>query len=308
MSNITSFLSLRMLQHAASGVIGFGATTSPFNTYAALFNGGTELSGGSYARVLVSTGTTPFNSNINGTCGTSPVFPASFIYNNNDIVFPTATSTWTHDEIRLLTAASGGSETARIQLATPLTTLSGQAVKIPSFTSNSAECLEVKLGNTSPTSPTPHPMFWIGATFAQRLLNTCLGKNATPLTPYTPPSAFYIAFFSDANATTELSAGVNGYARSIWDTSSLIGIVNNTTLVGVPSASCWELTHQDPFTLANAPTTGNWNYQSLAIMDSPTVGAGNLLFATKFASVQTQTAGLPINVNSGDIKLQIPYA
>jgi hypothetical protein len=78
----------------------FGGTnfSAEATWYVALRAGGTELTGGSYARVAVTNNTTNF-----------PNVANNIMVNGTAITFPQATADWTQaDEVALYTTSSGG--------------------------------------------------------------------------------------------------------------------------------------------------------------------------------------------------------
>lgn len=84
--------------------------------YVGLRAGGTELSGGSYARVSVTNNTTNF-----------PTVATNIMVNGVAITFPQATGDWTTaDEVALYVASSGGSPKYTGILDAPVTVLTGQ--------------------------------------------------------------------------------------------------------------------------------------------------------------------------------------
>ena len=96
----------------------FGATnfSSEATWYVGLLSGGTELSGGSYARVAVTNNTTNF-----------PNVAANIMVNGTAITFPQATANWnTADQVGLYTASSGGTLKYKDDLEAPVTVLTGQ--------------------------------------------------------------------------------------------------------------------------------------------------------------------------------------
>lgn len=96
----------------------FGAVnyTPPATWYVGLLSGGTELTGGSYARVAVTNDATSF-----------PTVTTNLIVNGIAIAFPQATSDWaTADEVALFIASSGGSPKYRDSLDNPVTVRTGQ--------------------------------------------------------------------------------------------------------------------------------------------------------------------------------------
>jgi hypothetical protein len=96
----------------------FGATnyTPAATYYIGLRAGGTELSGGSYARVAVTNNTTNF-----------PNVAANIMVNGTAITFPQATADWTTaDEEAIYVASSGGSPRFAGALDYPVTVRTGQ--------------------------------------------------------------------------------------------------------------------------------------------------------------------------------------
>jgi hypothetical protein len=96
----------------------FGGTNySPNGSwYVGLRSGGSELSGGSYARVPITNDTTSF-----------PNVAANVMVNGVAITFPQASADWaTADEVALFSASSGGTPKYTGVLDTPVTVQSGQ--------------------------------------------------------------------------------------------------------------------------------------------------------------------------------------
>jgi hypothetical protein len=96
----------------------FGGTnfSSEATWYVALRAAGTELSGGSYARVSVTNDTTSF-----------PNISTNEMVNGVAITFPQATADWTSaDEVALYTASSGGTARFVGSLDNPVTVRTGQ--------------------------------------------------------------------------------------------------------------------------------------------------------------------------------------
>lgn len=99
MSDMTDYLEDALLDHVLNGV----AYTPPSSIYIGLFTaapsdagGGTEVSGGSYARVQV-------------TAGFSTDDTDTRYSNDSDITFPVATASWgTVTHLGIFDAASGG--------------------------------------------------------------------------------------------------------------------------------------------------------------------------------------------------------
>ena len=96
----------------------FGATNyTPATTYyIGLLSGGTELSGGSYARVSVTNNTTNF-----------PNISTNEMVNGVAIAFPQASADWaTADEVAVFLASSGGTARFRGPLDSTVTVRTGQ--------------------------------------------------------------------------------------------------------------------------------------------------------------------------------------
>jgi len=95
-----------------------GTNYTPTATwYVGLRGAGTELTGGSYARVSVTANSTNFPV-ISGT---------NIIVNGTAITFPQATADWSQaDEVALYTASSGGSPIYTGALDSPVTVKTGQ--------------------------------------------------------------------------------------------------------------------------------------------------------------------------------------
>jgi hypothetical protein len=96
----------------------FGGTnySAEATWYLGLRSGGSELSGGSYARVPVTNDTTSF-----------PNVAANIMVNGVAITFPQASADWaTADEVALFSASSGGTARYTGLLDTPVTVQSGQ--------------------------------------------------------------------------------------------------------------------------------------------------------------------------------------
>lgn len=96
----------------------FGATnyTPAATYYIGLLSGGSELSGGSYARVAVTNNTTNF-----------PNISTNEMINGVAIAFPQATTDWaTADEVAIFLASSGGTARFRGPLDATVTVRTGQ--------------------------------------------------------------------------------------------------------------------------------------------------------------------------------------
>lgn len=108
MSKLSDYLEQKLLDHTYNEV----SFSTPTTTYVALYtadptdaNTGTEVSGGSYARVLV-----------NQSAGGAPEWNMAvvdgigyLVDNQDDITFPTATAAWgTVTHVGILDASSGG--------------------------------------------------------------------------------------------------------------------------------------------------------------------------------------------------------
>lgn len=90
--------------------------TPPATWYFGLLSGGTELTGGDYARVAVTNNTTNF-----------PTVTTNIIVNGTAITFPQATADWsTADEVGLWIASSGGSPKYKGSLDPSVTVRTGQ--------------------------------------------------------------------------------------------------------------------------------------------------------------------------------------
>jgi hypothetical protein len=95
------------------GAVNFSAEAT---WYVALRAAGTELTGGSYARVAVTNNTTNF-----------PTVATNEIVNGVAITFPQATADWTTaDEVALYVASSGGTAKYVGSLDNPVTVRTGQ--------------------------------------------------------------------------------------------------------------------------------------------------------------------------------------
>ena len=122
--SLSNFLELEILDH----VFGAAAYTAPATLYFALFTaaptdtgGGTEVSGGSYARVGVTNNATNF-----------PAASGGAKSNGAAITFPTATAAWgTVVAMGVFDAASSGNLLAWATLATSKTIANGDAPNFP---------------------------------------------------------------------------------------------------------------------------------------------------------------------------------
>ena len=118
--SMSDYLEEKLINHTYGGT----AFTQPSTWYIALFEtdptdagGGTELSGGGYARQSF----TP-------AIGASPTFVAS---NNADVVFPTATSDWnTINYVAVFDASTGGNMLDYGAITTPRTVLTDGVFKV----------------------------------------------------------------------------------------------------------------------------------------------------------------------------------
>ena len=123
---MSDFLETALINHLMRGT----AYTAPTNMYVALATSsgsesacGTEVSGGSYARVAVAAGTGSWAATSSGNGTTSNV---------SVITFPTPTANWgTVIEFCVFDASSAGNMLFRAALTTPKTINSGDAA--PSF-------------------------------------------------------------------------------------------------------------------------------------------------------------------------------
>lgn len=122
--SLSNFLELEILDH----VFGAAAYTAPGTLYFALFTvapsdsgGGTEVSGGSYARVGVTNNATNF-----------PAASGGAKSNGTAITFPAATAAWgTVVAMGVFDASSGGNLLAWATLATSKTVANGDTVSFP---------------------------------------------------------------------------------------------------------------------------------------------------------------------------------
>lgn len=118
MSAMTNFLEEKLLNHVLRNT----TYTSPTTVYLGLFTaapgetgGGTEVSGGSYARQAVTFGP----------------YAAGSVKNSADITFPTATADWgTITHVAIFDAATGGNMLLYGALTTSKTVQSGDTFKI----------------------------------------------------------------------------------------------------------------------------------------------------------------------------------
>lgn len=146
MSAVSDYLENKLLDYVFRGQ----AFTPPATVYVALFTaapsdagGGTEVSGGSYARVAVASSLT----NWSGTQSAGSTTPSSgtsgTISNNSAITFPAPTANWgTATHVGLYDASSGGNPLAWGALAQSKTINNGDAA--PSY---AAGALQFQLDN-----------------------------------------------------------------------------------------------------------------------------------------------------------------
>lgn len=131
MSGFSNYLELKLLDQ----ILGGTAYTAPGTVYVALYTaspsgsgGGTEVSGGSYARVAVTNNTTNWPSATGGSPGSKS--------NGTAITFPAPTANWgVVTSFALLDAASAGNLLAWGALTVSKTINNGDAA--PSFASSS---------------------------------------------------------------------------------------------------------------------------------------------------------------------------
>lgn len=122
--SFSDFLELELLDH----VFGAAAYTAPDTLHVALFTvapsdtgGGTEVSGGGYARVAVTNNPTNF-----------PAASGGAKANGTDVTFPTATASWgTVVAFGIFDASSGGNLLAWATLTTNKTIGSGDTASFP---------------------------------------------------------------------------------------------------------------------------------------------------------------------------------
>jgi hypothetical protein len=116
-----------------------GAGSGPTNLYAALFTAagsdsaaGTEVSGGSYARVAVAASLVNWAGTQGAGTTTASTGSSGTTSNNNAITFPTPTAAWGQvTEWALFDSLTGGTELIRAALGTPKTINNGDPA--PSF-------------------------------------------------------------------------------------------------------------------------------------------------------------------------------
>lgn len=137
MSHFSNYLENRLIDHLLR------ATAYPVPTaiYVALFTTassdagpGTEVSGGSYARVQVGPGLTAWEATQGGTAGAS-TGTTGVSRNVADVTFPAPTANWgTITHFGLMDALTGGNLLMQTQLAVPKVINSGdQAAKFPAL-------------------------------------------------------------------------------------------------------------------------------------------------------------------------------
>lgn len=135
MSHMTNYLENKLIDHLLRNT----AFTMPATIYVALFTaapseagGGTEVSGGGYARVQVGPGTAAWAATQGGTSGASSGTGGQSS-NVADITFPAPTLAWgTITHFALMDAASGGNMLMQTALAVPKVVNGGdQAPKFP---------------------------------------------------------------------------------------------------------------------------------------------------------------------------------
>lgn len=122
--SFSDFLELELLDH----VFGNAAYTAPGTLHIALFTatpsdtgGGTEVTGGSYARVAVTNNSTNF-----------PAASGGAKSNGTAVTFPTATASWgTVVAFGIFDAGSGGNLLAWATLTTSKTISSGDTASFP---------------------------------------------------------------------------------------------------------------------------------------------------------------------------------
>jgi hypothetical protein len=124
MSSLTNYSEPKV----ADNLLGDASITPPSTWYVALFTvmpsaagGGTEVSGGSYARVAVTNNSTNF-----------PATSGEIKSNGTDITFPTSTAAWgTIVGIGFYDASTGGNLWLFGALTNPPTMASGDGFRIP---------------------------------------------------------------------------------------------------------------------------------------------------------------------------------
>lgn len=135
MAALTNYLENRIIDWLLRGQ----SFSPPATTYAALFTsapsdagGGTEVSGGSYARVAITSSATNWRST-QGDTSTSSTGTSGTTVNNVDITFPAPTANWgTVTHFALFDASTSGNMLIWGALTTPKTINNGDAA--PKFT------------------------------------------------------------------------------------------------------------------------------------------------------------------------------
>lgn len=138
MSAMTDYLENKIADHIFRGQ----TFASPANLYLALFTsaptdagGGTEVSGGSYARVTIATGLTAFKGTHGTTTGASSGTSGQITL-ASAATFPAPTANWgTVTHVAVMDASSGGNMLAQLALSQQRTVNSGDPA--PSFAADS---------------------------------------------------------------------------------------------------------------------------------------------------------------------------
>ena len=143
MSAMSDYLENKLIDHIFRGVSFTAPTTLHFALYTAAPNdtgGGTEVSGGSYARVAVTANTTNMASTGGATTTTNPsAGTGGQTSNNGAVTFPAPTANWglvTH--FGVLDASSGGNLFVHGSLTASKTINNGDAA--PSFAISAFTC------------------------------------------------------------------------------------------------------------------------------------------------------------------------
>lgn len=241
------------------GTLYFGAfTVSPTDA-----GGGTEVSGGGYARVPVTA---------NGTNFTAAASAGDTVPNALPVTFPVSTADWgTVVAIGIFDAASGGNLIAWKNIA---------PVSMPI-----RRRLSFAAGALVFSMPAP-----IGAYLSQQFLNHLLTGAAFPAI-----SNHYYALGTAPGAaalTGEPTIGTNAYARAVLANNSASygaaagGALTNLALIQFPAATGGWAGALDSFAIFDASTAGNvlWSDASgtsltVANTDQPEWAAGDLVLS-----------------------------
>lgn len=134
MSNMSDYLENKIVDH----IFRARAFTAPATLYVALFTtaepdagGGTEVSGGAYARVAVTPSDTAFNATQGGTPAAASSGTGGATANAAAITFPAPTANWGQvTDIAIMDASSGGNVLFRNTLTTAKTVNNGDPAPV----------------------------------------------------------------------------------------------------------------------------------------------------------------------------------